>query len=36
MKELVAMIRTQRSFELNSEAIKAADQNLQVINGLKR
>jgi flagellar basal-body rod protein FlgG len=36
VKELVAMIRTQRSFELNSEAIKAADQNLQVINGLKR
>ena len=36
VKELVGMIRTQRSFELNSQSIKAADETLKVIGGLKR
>lgn len=36
VKELVKMIRTQRSFELNSQSIKAADENLQVVSQLRR
>jgi flagellar basal-body rod protein FlgG len=36
VKELVDMIRTQRSFELNSQTIKAADENLQVVSRLRR
>ena len=36
VKELISMIRTQRNFELNSQTIKAADENLQVISRLKR
>jgi len=36
VKELINMIRTQRSFELNSQTIKAADENLQVVSRLKR
>ncbi len=35
VKELVSMIRTQRTFELNSQTIQAADENLQVINRLR-
>lgn len=35
VRELVSMIRTQRTFELNSQTIKAADENLQVINRLR-
>lgn len=34
--ELVDMIQTQRSFELNSQAIQTADQMLQVSNNLSR
>lgn len=36
VKELVRMIRTQRNFELNSQTIKAADENLQVVSRLRR
>ena len=36
VRELISMIRTQRSFELNSQTIKAADQNLQVVSQLRR
>jgi len=36
VKELIGMIRTQRNFEMNSQAIKAADENLQIISRLKR
>ncbi len=36
VRELVSMIRTQRSFELNSQTIKAADENLQVVSRLRR
>ena len=34
--ELVELIKTQRSFELNSQAIQAADQSLQTLNNLRR
>jgi flagellar basal-body rod protein FlgG len=34
--ELVNMIKTQRTFELNSQSIQAADQMLQQINNLRR
>jgi flagellar basal-body rod protein FlgG len=34
--ELVAMIETQRAFELNSQSIKTADEMLQVVSSLKR
>jgi len=34
--ELVNMIKTQRSFELNSQSIQAADQMLQQVNNLRR
>jgi flagellar basal-body rod protein FlgG len=36
VRELVSMIRTQRSFELNSKTIQAADENLQVVSRLRR
>jgi flagellar basal-body rod protein FlgG len=36
VNELVNMIKTQRSFELNSQAIQAADQMLQQISNLRR
>ena len=36
VKELVTMIKTQRSFELNSQSIQTADQALQTIANLKR
>jgi len=35
-RELIELIRTQRSFELNSQAIQTADESLQVINQLRR
>ncbi len=35
VKELIDLITTQRSFELNSEAVKAGDQMLQVISTLR-
>ncbi len=36
VRELIGMIRTQRSFEMNSQSIKAADETLQVIGRLLR
>ena len=36
VNELIRMIRTQRAFELNSQTIRAADENLQVINRMRR
>ncbi len=36
VKELVDLIKTQRSFELNSQSIQAADQMLQQIGNLRR
>lgn len=35
VRELIGMIRTQRSFELNSQTIRAADESLEVINRLR-
>ena len=35
-EELVAMIVAQRSFELTSKVVQAADETLQVVNNLKR
>jgi flagellar basal-body rod protein FlgG len=35
-KELVALIRTQRTFELNSQSIQTADQALQTVANLRR
>jgi len=36
VEELVGLIKTQRAFELNSQAIRAADETLQQINNLAR
>jgi flagellar basal-body rod protein FlgG len=36
VKELVTLIKTQRSFELNSQSIQTADQALQVIGNLRK
>lgn len=36
VKELVSLIQTQRTFELNSQSIQAADQMLQQINNMRR
>jgi flagellar basal-body rod protein FlgG len=36
VRELIDLITTQRSFELNSEAIKAGDQMLQLVANLRR
>ena len=36
VKELVDLIKTQRTFELNSQSIQAADQMLQQISNLRR
>ena len=36
VKELVALIKTQRAFELNSQSIQTADQALQTIANLRR
>ncbi len=35
-RELIELIRTQRAFEMNSQTIRAADQNLQTIAQLRR
>ena len=35
-KELVGLIKTQRSFELNSQSIQTADQALQTVANLRR
>jgi flagellar basal-body rod protein FlgG len=36
VNELVNLITTQRSFELNSQAVQAGDQIMQLINNLRR
>ena len=36
VKELVSLIKTQRSFELNSQSIQTADQALQTIGHLRQ
>lgn len=36
VSELVALIKTQRAFEMNSQTIQAADEVLQVVGNLKR
>lgn len=36
VKELIELIRTQRTFELNSQTIRAADENLGTISQLRR
>lgn len=36
VKELVDLIKTQRTFELNSQSVQAADQMLQVVGNLRR
>lgn len=36
VRELVELIRTQRSFELNSQSIQSADQTLQTVTNLRR
>ena len=36
VKELVTLIQTQRSFELNSQSIQTADEALQVIGNMKK
>lgn len=36
VRELVELIRTQRSFELNSQSLQSADQALQMLNQLRR
>ncbi len=36
VRELVELIKTQRSFELNSQAIQSADQTMQTVNNLRR
>lgn len=36
VSELIELIRTQRAFEMNSQTIQAADQNLQTVNNLRR
>jgi len=36
VNELVSLITTQRSFELNSQAVQAGDQIMQLINNLRR
>ena len=36
VSELISLITTQRSFELNSQAVKAGDEMLQTVSNLKR
>ncbi|MEE8169282.1 MAG: flagellar basal-body rod protein FlgG [Phycisphaerae bacterium] len=36
VRELIELIKTQRAFEINSQTIKAADENLQTLNNLRR
>jgi flagellar basal-body rod protein FlgG len=36
VRELVDLITTQRTFELNSQAIQVADQSWQLVNNLRR
>jgi len=36
VQELIDLITTQRSFELNSQTVQAGDQILQLISNLRR
>ena len=36
VRELIDLITTQRSFELNSQAVQAGDQVLQLVANLRR
>jgi len=36
VRELIALITTQRAFEMNSQAIQSAEQSLQVVSNLRR
>ena len=36
VRELIDLITTQRSFEMNSQAVQAADQMLQVVSNLRK
>ena len=36
VRELIDLITTQRAFELNSQAIKSADESLQIVSNLRR
>ena len=36
VRELIALITTQRAFELNSQSIKSADESLQILSTLRR
>ena len=36
VRELIALITTQRSFELNSQSIQSADESLRVVSNLRR
>ncbi len=36
VNELISLIKTQRAFELNGQAIRAADETLQQVNSLRR
>ena len=36
VRELVDLITTQRTFELNSQAVQVADQALQLVSNLRR
>ena len=36
VRELIALITTQRAFELNSQSIRSADESLQVLSNLRR
>ena len=36
VNELIDLITTQRSFELNSQSVQAGDQMLQLVNNLRR
>ena len=36
VSELIGLITTQRSFEMNSQAVKVADEMLQIVSNLRR
>ena len=36
VRELIALITTQRAFELNSKSIQSADESLRIVSNLKR
>jgi len=36
VRELIDLITTQRAFELNSQAVQAGDEIMQLVNNLRR